>query len=211
VGKSIVFLSLVTSDYRYLYLALRSFCRMDFCVRCGDKGKLKEFLCKDCYDHVNKPKIAKVKEKKEAAGRHADYFEATIQLRNVGKGVHDYVAFQLEGHEVSVAKEEWLKNGVDLFISDLRFAKKLGTMLQKRFGGMVKESSTLFTRDKTTSKEVHRVTVLFKQFPFKTGEAFKFKGEKYLVVSVRKDVIARNSEGRSRRFKFKELEKARVF
>src|SRR3989338_569008 len=165
---------------------------MDFCVRCGKKELYEEFLCAACHTHLHPLKAGPSRGKKahlnqglahgraaQRQGRHAGYFEATIQLRNVGPEVHRFAAEQLRALGARVSKERWLKHGVDLQVDDRKAAGKLGRALQKRFGGMLKTSARLFSRDRMSGKEVHRVTVLFKQLPARAGEQFALMGKQY--------------------------------
>lgn len=142
--------------------------------------------------------------------RHDGYFEATIQLRNTGQEVVNYVFGRLESNDVRISKKEWYKHGIDLYVDNSGFARKLGRELQQKFGGMVKTSARIHTRDRMTQKDVYRVTVLFKQF-YSEGEEFNFKGKRYTVVSVGKNVFAEDEHKIRKRFRFNELERARVF
>lgn len=194
---------------------------MNFCVRCGSKQVYQEYLCHPCYGHIH-PTLRKEKRKKKETGKsvqkrasaaqRGEYFEATVQLRNVDKNVIDFVLERLSEHGVVVAKEEWYKHGVDFYVSDSGFAQKMGRELQQRFGGMVKKTAKIFTRDHMTGKDVYRVTVLFKQFPYEVGGEFPFKGKNYVVLAVGKDVFVEDAAGKEkRRLRFSELEKGRVF
>jgi NMD protein affecting ribosome stability and mRNA decay len=185
---------------------------MDFCVKCGRKKVYKEHLCSKCYNHINKLKPVKLKKAREKSNqKHAGYFEAVVQLRNVDQKVVDFVYRGAEEHHVTVAKVKWLKHGVDLFVSDKLFARKIGKALQQKFGGMVKSSATLFTQDKMSGKKVYRVTVLFKQFPYGKGERFTFKGEVYIVLGVAKNVHVEDENNTRRNLRFSELQLDRVF
>jgi NMD protein affecting ribosome stability and mRNA decay len=185
---------------------------MDFCVKCGSKTLYKEHLCRKCYDLMNPAKVLKEKKKNvSTSSKHPGYFEAVIQLRNVKQNIIDFTFRSCAEHHIGVAKIKWLKNGVDLWVSDRRFSQRTLKELQKKFGGLVKTSATLFTQDKLTSKLVHRVTVLFKQFPFKKGEIFEFKGQSYTIVGIGKDIIAEDESGKKRTLRYIDLERARVF
>lgn len=100
--------------------------------------------------------------KKEAT----KYFEGTLQLRNIPEDVVNYAINELDKKQkdgVFVNNIENVKNGVDIMITSQKFLQALGTKLKKRFGGSVKLTRKLFTRNKQTSKHVYRVTLLYKQ------------------------------------------------
>ncbi len=197
---------------------------MDFCVRCGKKELHQEFLCAACHAQLHPPEAGPSRRKKaqpkpgsahgraaKRQGKHAGYFEATIQLRNVEKEVHAFAAATLGRAGIRISNERWLKHGVDLRVDDFRFARKLGRQLQARFGGLLRVTSRLFTRDRLSGKEVHRVTVLFKQFPAQVGKQFILKGSTYTVRALGRHVIAEDAGGVKRRFTFEALERGRVF
>jgi NMD protein affecting ribosome stability and mRNA decay len=84
--------------------------------------------------------------------RHSQYFEAILQLRNPNDELINFVRNQVKT----------LKNGVDMYISDQRFTRAMGNKMKKAFKGELKMSRKIFTRNKQTSKDVYRVTVLFR-------------------------------------------------
>ena len=95
--------------------------------------------------------------------RRAEYFEATIQLRPAKHKLYEYVLDAIENSkDCTIAKIEEDKNGMDIQVSSQRFARALGKKLTRRFDGELKLSRKLFTRDMYTSKEIYRVTVLFR-------------------------------------------------
>lgn len=143
--------------------------------------------------------------------KHIGYFEAIIQLRNTAPNIVDFVFHAADERDIRVSKVKWMRNGVDLFVSDRKFARQMGKILQEKFGGMVKTSAAIFTRDRMSGKEVHRVTVLFKQFPYSKGEQFMYKDQTYTVTHAGKEVIAEDVNHKKRRLRFDDLELDRVF
>ncbi len=95
--------------------------------------------------------------------RSKDYFEAILQIRPKNQEVLDFIKKQVEKRENDwIAKQEEKKYGVDLYISTRKFAVILGRKLKKSFDGELKITKSIFTRDRQTSKNVYRVTVLFR-------------------------------------------------
>ncbi len=91
------------------------------------------------------------------------YFEGTLQLRNPNEEVLNFISNQFKRNEkVWIAKQERLKTGIDLYVSSNKFLLKLGKKLKKSFKGELKTSRTLHTKNRLTSKNVYRVTVLFR-------------------------------------------------
>ncbi len=95
--------------------------------------------------------------------RHKDYFEAILQIRPKNNEVLNFVKKQIEKREDTwIAKQEEFKYGVDIYLSSHRFATALARKLKKVFKGDLKITKSLFKRDKLTSKNLYRVTVLFR-------------------------------------------------
>ena len=91
------------------------------------------------------------------------YYEGTLQLRNPNEEVLNFISNQFKKNEkVWIAKQEKLKTGIDLYISSNRFLLSLGKKLKKSFKGELKTSRTLHTKHRLTSKDIYRVTVLFR-------------------------------------------------
>ena len=94
---------------------------------------------------------------------HADYFQAIIQLRPADERMIDYVEKQVEKNDkVWISQKVFLKTGVDYYLSSNRFARQIGKKLKKAFNGELRESTKLFSRDRQSSKDLHRVTVCFR-------------------------------------------------
>ena len=184
---------------------------MDFCVKCGKKDVYQESLCRKCYEKVYAPRAKKKKMKKAVKQeKGGQYYEAILQLRNVGINVVDFVRDLIEGSRAFVSKEEQLKNGIDFYLSDIRFTKQLGVALQRKFGGVVKISAKLYSVSRLTSRKIYRVTVLFKRPKFDVGDFINFKGKKLRVLEIKKYVLAVGEGGKKQRLRFAMLEKARL-
>jgi len=95
---------------------------------------------------------------------HPDYFQAIIQLRPASDELVDFVLSAIEKrNDVWISKQKVLKSGVDLYISDQKFARSLGSGLKKKFkNGVLKMSRSLYGVDRMSSKLIYRVTVCFR-------------------------------------------------
>jgi len=184
---------------------------MDFCVRCGKKDIFQDFLCSSCYKHLHPAEVQKVKKKAVEKIRHESYYEASIQLRHVTKAVIDYVIKEIDANGIVVSSEVQLENGMDFNVDNKKFAQQLGKQLQGKFSGAVKLSASIFSRDRMTGREIHRVTMLFKQFPLNVGDTFSYKGEEYKILSLGYKLIAQDETKKRRTMTFRELERARIF
>ena len=94
-----------------------------------------------------------------------NYFQSILQLRPVNEEVLKFVEKQLKDNNIKIGKEVKRKEGLDLYLSNKNFTVSLGKKLKKRFPGELKLSKSIFTKSRITSKDVYRVTVLFRLNP----------------------------------------------
>ena len=139
--------------------------------------------------------------------KHNEYFEGILQVRNPNDEVLDFIAKEVrEKGNVFIAKTKKIGNGIDLYISSQRFLRTLGNRLQERFSGHLEVSRRLHTRNRMTSRDVYRVSVLFKMSSFKKGDIVKYKGEQVKIIGMAKKVLAKDIKtGKKLTLSFKEL------
>jgi len=127
---------------------------------------------------------------------HKDYFEGILQLRNVCDELLDYVHHLIETskEEVWVSKEKKVKGGIDLYVSSNKFLRRSAEKLKSRFFGQIKTSKNLFSRDRQSSKDIWRITVLFRLAPFKRNEEFMIRGVKMKVGHISEKVQLKEPE-----------------
>ncbi|NQU98769.1 hypothetical protein HQ533_04835 [Candidatus Woesearchaeota archaeon] len=98
------------------------------------------------------------------AKKSGQYYEAILQLRPNDQELEEFVDHQLKKNpDVFVPKKVELKEGIDYFLTDRKFALRIGNKLNKSFKGELKTSKKLHTFDRQKSKDVFRVTVLFRK------------------------------------------------
>ncbi|MAG47773.1 hypothetical protein CL617_04145 [archaeon] len=90
-------------------------------------------------------------------------FAAILQLRPNNLLLEMFVKDEIMRRKNAfITKEVSTKNGLDIYLTDKRFAVQVAKKLKKNFGGTIKQSPSLFTRDRQTSKLVYRLTVCFR-------------------------------------------------
>ncbi|MEK6917141.1 MAG: NMD3-related protein [Nanoarchaeota archaeon] len=117
-----------------------------------------------------------------------DYFEGTLQLRNVDDAIINFIRTFFKKNRVFVSKEKKQKNGIDMNVTDKKRIQNLGVLLQKRFGGSIKVSPHIHTQDRQTSKQVYRVNVLYEAADFKPGDVVKIDNKIILVRKISKTI-----------------------
>lgn len=184
---------------------------MDFCVKCGKKEVYDEGLCRDCYKQVYNPLVKKKKKKaKKELAKHPLYYEAILQLRNPDKHVLELVDDGIDKKGIGVAKVDKVRGGYDFYLADQKFAQQIGKQLRTKYGGILKVTAKLYSVSHQTSKEIYRVTVLYRRPPFKVGEVVEIKGDKIKIKSLGKEVIGVMENGRKIKYSFKDLERMNV-
>ena len=138
------------------------------------------------------------------------YFQGVLQLRNpteeLVRFVREDVSKQPKGRQVYIGREVRLENGYDFYLTSNRYMRTLGRKLQKRFGGQLVESPKVFTRDRQTSKDVFRLSVLLRLPKFHKGDVIKYKGMDIKVKAVGKKVFGVDVKtGRKYMINYKEL------
>ncbi|PIN74904.1 hypothetical protein COV17_04515 [Candidatus Woesearchaeota archaeon CG10_big_fil_rev_8_21_14_0_10_36_11] len=142
-------------------------------------------------------------------GKHSEYYEAVLQLRDVTDNVMDFVQEEVVKARVHVTKTKKIKSGVDYYLSDNNFTRALGTKLQKQFGGQTIVTASIFGRK--SGKEIYRLTVLFRGIPFKKDDVVVYKGDKYTVKIVGKDILLQDvTTGRKVHVKYKDMKNVTV-
>ncbi|MBI4145154.1 hypothetical protein HY493_03030 [Candidatus Woesearchaeota archaeon] len=141
--------------------------------------------------------------------RHPEYFEGILQLRNVSQEVYDWVYDVIERENKStVAKEKLVTNGYDLYLTDQHYLQALGKRLKLRFAGEYEVSRRLYSQDRMSGKLLYRVTVLFRQLPFKVGDIIKTDEGSWKVLHVGNQIRAQDVDsGKKKMFKLHELDR----
>ena len=125
----------------------------------------------------------------------ADYFEGVLQLRNVSDKAVDWLYDEIQRtSRTKIAKVLEVPGGIDLYLSAQHYMQTLGRQLQTRFGGILKVTSRLFTRNSLTSRDVHRMTVLFRQLPCKTGDIVTMHDEQWKILSMGNQIRLQNEK-----------------
>ncbi len=137
-------------------------------------------------------------------GKHPNYFEAVLQLREVTQQIVDFVEEELRRTEHPIAKVTELKNGLDYYLADNELTRALGKKLQQKFGGELKVTASLHT--KKDDKEKYRVTVLFRYPGFSKGDDVTYEGEEWTVEIMGKEIHLRHSTtNKKQRVKWKDM------
>jgi NMD protein affecting ribosome stability and mRNA decay len=137
--------------------------------------------------------------------QHKDYFESTLQLRDVTEELINYVEDLIYQLNIKVAKSTRLKNGMDYYLSSNNLTRDLCRRLVDKYKGEFKITSTLHTKKK--DKELFRLTFLFRQAQFKKGDFVEYKGDKYQVVLMAKDILLKDNSGKKEHIKYEEIDK----
>ncbi len=105
--------------------------------------------------------------------RGTRYFEGILQVRHASEEIYSFIRKQFgKNYAALISDEHQVQNGVDFYLTSQALLRKIGVLLHKKFGGILKMSARIFTLNKQTSKDVYRVTAYFKPLPLKEGDVF---------------------------------------
>ena len=122
----------------------------------------------------------------------SDYYQGILQLRDVNEEILSFVHNQIKKRsDTAVTKTVKFSNGVDLYITSQKFIRILGKKLKESFGGQLKISAKLHTRNKQ-GKDLYRVNVLFRTSKYKKGDVVAIRGDKVRLISIGKKIFARD-------------------
>ena len=122
----------------------------------------------------------------------SDYFQGILQLRNINEEILSFVYNQIKKRgDVAVTRTVKYSNGIDLYITSQRFIRILGKKLKDSFGGELKMSSKLHTRNKQ-GKDLYRVNAFFKPSKYRKGDLVSVRVDKVRLISIGKKIFARN-------------------
>lgn len=124
---------------------------------------------------------------------HKEYYEGILQLRNPNSEILEYIKDCIGDKQgVSISKSVKLKNGIDFYISSQKFLIDFGKRLKSRFKGELKISRRIYSRSRLTSKNVYRINVFFKLIQLQKGDIMDYKGEKLMILGIKKKINAKN-------------------
>ena len=121
-----------------------------------------------------------------------NYYQGILQLRDVSDEVMDFVYSQIQKRpDVAVTKTAKLDNGKDLYLTSQKFIRILGKKLRESFGGELKVSSKLHTRNRQ-GRDLYRINVLFRPLKYKRGDIVLIRGDEVKLLQIGNRIFARN-------------------
>ncbi|MEK6948698.1 MAG: NMD3-related protein, partial [Nanoarchaeota archaeon] len=106
----------------------------------------------------------------------SNYYQGILQLRDVNEQILNFVLAQIKNRaDVAITRTVRFSNGIDLYITSQKFIRILGKKLKDSFGGELKISSKLHTKNRQ-GKDLYRVNVLFRLLKYKRGDTVSVRG-----------------------------------
>src|SRR3990167_9382034 len=113
-----------------------------------------------------------------------NYYQGILQLRDINDEILNFVCNQIKKRaDVAITKTVKFDNGVDFYITSQKFIRILGKKLKESFGGELKISSKLHTKNRQ-GKDLYRVNVLFRLLKYKVGSIVNVRGEEIRILSM---------------------------
>ncbi len=140
-----------------------------------------------------------------------NYYQGILQLRNVNDEILAFVRNQVKKRgDVAITKTARVGDGMDLYITSQKFIRILGKKLKESFGGELKVSEKLHTRNRQ-GKDLYRVNVLFRLLKYKKGDIVSIRGEQLRLIRIGRKIFAKNMKnGRRVTVRIEEFEKIKL-
>lgn len=120
------------------------------------------------------------------AKQQGDYFEGTLQLRKIDTVIEKFIRRYIFNNGIFISDEKKINQGVDFKITDQRKIQKLGQVLQKKFGGVLKISPQVFSQDRQTCKNIYRVNIYYEAPDYKTNDVIKVENKLIHILDIKK-------------------------
>jgi len=152
-----------------------------------NKYRCVAFMLTEDYE-VEIPILVRQNQCPGCSKKDGEYFQSILQVRNATDEIVlelESLLAQFEKKNVHANKMIKQKTGVDLYMTDQAGTKSIAQKLQQKFGGEFSIHPQIFSRDKQTSKDVYRLTVLYRAPKFIIGDVIKDKfGHELEVTSI---------------------------
>jgi len=128
-------------------------------------------------------------------------YNGILQLRNPTKEILDFVKSELKKateKNVHCIKEDDVINGRDYRITDAQFTRHIGAKLQNTFGGELILTAKLVSRSRQTSKDLHRVTAMFRYPDFRKGDIVNYRGREVKIISFSKKIFIEDVQSKKK-------------
>ncbi len=142
--------------------------------------------------HATEQQPKKNQKPKAWEGKHALYYEAILQLRDVETGHIEYALKILRKQQIPIPKTIVLKNGLDLYTADFKTTKEVAKALQRKYGGINLITARLFSEK--DGKSVYRMTILYRATPYKKGDTVLYKGEPFEIKQLQEKIVLQNNK-----------------
>lgn len=99
----------------------------------------------------------------QCSRQKTSYYEAILQIRKPSHVLLYTLQKELEKNNrlPFLSKELNVPNGIDYYFSSKKIAIELAKTLKRRLGGKLKFSKRLFSRDRQSSRDLYRHTILY--------------------------------------------------
>jgi NMD protein affecting ribosome stability and mRNA decay len=142
----------------------------------------------DEQDEIEIPVSAKNKLCDVCSKSEGQYFEGYLQLRNATPEQIEYAKRKIL-QKGAIKKETVKDSSADFTVSSNKAIVHATREIAKKYSGIHNITTTLHTKDKQSSKEVHRVTGLFRFIDISKGDIVLLEAKHYYVLGIDKKAI----------------------
>lgn len=129
--------------------------------------------------------------------RQSGYYESVIQFRtdareliHAEKEKADEIVMKILNRRFDrdklayLAQKLKLKEGNDYYIGSYKSGKKIVEAIQEEFGGIIKESPKLISKNKSTGKGLYRIWILIRLPKFKKGDFIRYDNKYHEIIAI---------------------------
>ncbi|MBN1544915.1 hypothetical protein JW898_05655 [Candidatus Woesearchaeota archaeon] len=125
----------------------------------------------------------------KCAKKDTEYFEGVLQIRGATPELTVFVRTDIAANEdrgVHLTKESGSGADLDFQMTSAKYIRALGKKLKQNFNGELHETSKLFSKNRQTGKEIHRISVLFRMRGHRIGDIVESKGRQVKITTLGK-------------------------
>jgi NMD protein affecting ribosome stability and mRNA decay len=120
------------------------------------------------------------------------YFEGILQLRNARDDVKEYISNYCKKNKVYVNKLIDKGKEVDYYFVKKNELQPIGLKLMRNFGAEIESNARLFSKNRLTSKDIYRLSVLVTIPKFTVGDVVEYKEIPFFVKETGKIITGIN-------------------
>ncbi|PIY60584.1 hypothetical protein COY95_01015, partial [Candidatus Woesearchaeota archaeon CG_4_10_14_0_8_um_filter_47_5] len=152
---------------------------------------------KSVVDEFMVPLMVQTRQCPHCSRQGSMYFEAIVQMKTGRKEIHAFFEERVQERTnkgMCISKKMPVKESVHYYLTGQRHLRGIMQQLVDRFGGEIVVSKKLFSEDHLSSRNVYRVTVLYRPPEFQKGSVILYNNRAMRVAGLGKTALLEDLE-----------------